>query len=85
LTLSVCSSTHPLAHAKKPAPQLVEHTPLRQLFPAAHCVVQLPQALGFDDMSTQAPLHRACPAGQAQAPLVQVCPMPHATPHPPQF
>ncbi len=46
---------------------------------------QLPQAFGFDVVSTQMPLHALWPAGHLQTPPVHVDPVAQALPQLPQW
>jgi len=59
------------------------HDPALQTSPAWQAVVQLPQRVASGE--TQAPLQSSNPAWHWHAPLWQVCPVPHALPHAPQF
>jgi len=59
--------------------------PLTQTWPAAHAVLQSPQCLESDIVSTQAPLHATRPDGHVHAPFRQTRPPVQAWPQAPQL
>lgn len=59
--------------------------PFWQVVPAAQAVLQVPQFELFDVKSMHPLPHTFVPAGQVQAPPMQLCPAPHRIPHPPQL
>jgi hypothetical protein len=71
-----------------PPVPLPTHTPAWQVWLARHAVQEAPQFMLSVCVSTQAPAHNDCPAGQPpvmQALFTQICPLAQATPQPPQW
>lgn len=73
----------PSAHFVLFAWQDDTHCPLSQTSPVAHTVQLEPQWAVFDE--THAPPHSTSPPAHAHTPAWQAVPVPHATPHMPQF
>ena len=57
LSRSFAKSSHVPAQKSVPAGQLLLHVPPRHAMPVVHCISQLPQCSGSDDVSMHAPLH----------------------------
>ena len=82
---SVTVSTHAPLHTVSGGSHCVWQWPVWQTEPDPQTVLQVPQLLELLWVSTQAPLQRDCPTRQVHVLLTQLAPLPHASPHPPQF
>jgi hypothetical protein len=78
------SLTQELPQAVSPVPQDSEHVLLVHCWLPVQTTPHPPQSLTFDVVSTHAPLHSVCPAGQVHAPATQLAAVPQVTPQPPQ-
>ena len=89
--LSEVRSTHPPAHADRPAVHAAAHVPeLQSAFVPLHALPHLPQLAALAVKSTHVPLHTLMPAGQTHVPTpaadaVQNVPPVHFAPHAPQL
>jgi hypothetical protein len=77
--------THAVPHWTVPAGHELTQPAGLHSWPAAHALPHAPQFAMSAVVSTQTPLHRVLPAGQAHWPRVHVVPPAHVTPHAPQF
>jgi hypothetical protein len=68
-----------------PVPQLEAQLLAEQTWLLVQAVPHPPQLAGFEEVSTQTPLHSVVPAGHAQLPLLQVWPPVQTLPQLPQL
>jgi hypothetical protein len=85
LRLLVITFTQALLQFIRPAAQVVPQRDWLQTWPPVQMLVQVPQCMGSELVSTQLDPHRASEPEQVHALSVQVWPVVHFVPQPPQL